>query len=234
MRTVIRIFAAVAAVLMLYGLAAVGLNAIFNRTGRLEKEYRTELEIEKYYDISAEDAARVLTHMMRYSTGREDELESVTITEDGRDVPFFNETELSHMRDVRKLARTILWSGAICLIVSLVTLYLLFIFDQTDELKIFAKAYLIALAAAVAIIIALAIWVAVDFDGFWTVFHRVFFAKQGNWTFDPAVSRMIRICPAELFADFVGRLGSYAAILTGAVGIVCVLCLMRAKRKKAQ
>lgn len=234
MKTIIKILAALSALLMLFGLAAVGLNAIFNRTGWLEKEYRSELEIEEYYDISAEDAARVLTDMMYYSTGRKGELESVTITEYGEEVPFFNESELDHMRDVRKLTQTVLWAGAVSLIASVVFVVIMLVLKKSGALRVFAKAYIIAFCVAVAVIIAFAVWVLIDFDSFWHMFHRVFFAKQGNWTFDPAVSRMIRICPAGLFADFVGRLGAYASVLTGAVGAACVLYLVKNKNMKAQ
>lgn len=231
MKTFINIIAVISAVLMLFGLAAVGLNAVFNRTGWLYKEYRSELDIENEVGISAEDASRVLTCMMRYSTGRADELDC-TIEEDGEEVPFFNERELSHMRDVRKLTRSILWAGALSLALSATAVALLFVFKKHSALRVFAKAYLIALGVAALIIIALAVWVIVDFDSFWTMFHVVFLDLESS-TFDPAASRMIRICPPELFADFVGRLGSYAAILVGGAGIICFLCLRGRKNRKA-
>ncbi|MBO4561999.1 MAG: DUF1461 domain-containing protein [Clostridia bacterium] len=225
--------AIIAAVLLLFGLLTIALNFIFNYTGWLYKEYLCELKNSVYeeYGISAEDASRVLSRMMYYSTGRADDLD-VTIVENGEEVPFFNESELSHMRDVRKLTRTVLWMGAVSLVLALAAIVFLIASRDRAALRTFAKAYLIALAAAVVIIIALAVWVLVDFDGFWTTFHVVFLDLESS-TFDPAESRMIRICPAELFADFVGMLGNIIAILAGAVGIACVLYLRFTKKKNA-
>ena len=92
---------------------------------------------------------------------------------------------------------------------------------------------IIALCVAAAIIIALAVWVIIDFDSFWTTFHIVFLDLESS-TFDPATSRMIRICPEELFADFTGRLGTYVAILTAGVGMICAAFLAKGKKKKAE
>lgn len=233
MKAFVKTVAVIAALLMLYGLAVVGVNAIFNRTGWLYREYAAELDIENQTGITPEEASLVLTRMMYYAEGRDDDLDVMT-QEYGETVPFFNESELSHMRDVRALTTGILRSGAICLILSVIVLILLMVFKQRAALRAFAKALLIAAGVAVVIIIALAIWILIDFDGFWTMFHKVFFARQGNWTFDPAESRMIRICPAGLFADFVGRLGTYVSILVGAAVIICVLYLIKTGRKPAE
>ena len=232
MKTSLKIIAVLAAIMMLYGLASVGVNAVFNRTGWLYKEYDSELEIEKHTGISAEDATRVLSRMMYYSTGRADDLD-ITIEEDGEEVQFFNERELSHMKDVRRLTKTLLWAGIICLGLAIGIVCTLRAFIKKAELSVFAKAYLIALCVAAAIIIALAVWVIIDFDSFWTTFHVVFLDLESS-TFDPAESRMIRICPAELFADFTGRLGSYVAILAGGFGLICGACLAIGKKKKAE
>lgn len=221
--------AAAAAVLLLFALAVLAVFMIFNSTRWLYKEYRDELDIERTEGILPADAARVLTRMMHYSTGRANDLD-VTITENGKEVPFFNERELSHMRDVRRLTRTILFSGLAAFVISAAVLIALIVKKRRDALRVFAKAYLIALAAALVIVIALAVWVIVDFDSFWTMFHVVFLDLESS-TFDPSESRMIRICPAELFADFTGKLGSYAAILTGAAGIACFLFLRKTKKK---
>ncbi len=229
MKSITKIIAALAAVLLLYGLVTVGVNAIFNRTAWLYREYSDKLDIERFSGISAEDATRVLSRMMYYSIGRADDLD-ITIEEDGVEVSFFNESELSHMRDVRRLAKTILWTGGISLIISIGVVCALLMLKKHDALRTFSKAYLIALCVAAVIIIALAVWVAVDFDGFWVTFHIVFLDLESS-TFDPATSRMIRICPAELFADFTGRLGGYVAALTGAVGIACALHLHLIKKQ---
>jgi integral membrane protein (TIGR01906 family) len=217
--------AVIAAVLLLFALLVVALNGIFNRTGWLFKEYLCDLDnsVKEEYGISAEDASRVLGRMMHYSIGRADDLD-VTIIENGREVRFFNERELSHMRDVRRLAVTVMFMGLAALILAVLAIVLLAAFGQRDALRTFAKAYLIALGVLLAVVIALGIWIAIDFDSFWTMFHVVFLDLESS-TFDPATSRMIRICPPELFSDFIARFAADAGLLAGAAAIVCGLYL---------
>jgi integral membrane protein (TIGR01906 family) len=228
----LKITAAVAAVLLLFGLLTVALNRIFNDTGWLYKEYLSELDdqVRKEYGISAEDASRVLARMMYYSTGRAGDLD-VTIVENGEEVPFFNERELSHMRDVRALTKTILWMGAVALLIGAAVPITLKIRKKDGALRTFCKAYLIAFGVLALIILILGVWIAIDFDSFWTVFHIVFLDLESS-TFNPAESRMVRICPAELFSDFIGVFAIYAAVLVLIAAALCVLHLVRKGKKK--
>lgn len=220
-----------AAVLLLFACLVAALNVIFNETGWLYKEYSEKFSfVDTYYGISPEDATRVLSRMMYYSIGRADDLD-VTIVEDSEEVAFFNESELSHMRDVRKLAKTVMWMGMISLILSVAALVLFAVFKQNDCLRTFAKAFLIALAVLLVVLIALGIWIAVDFDSFWRMFHVVFLDLESS-TFDPAVSRMIRICPAELFSDFIGRFAAYSAVFVGFFTAASAVCLLLTRKKK--
>ena len=233
MKALKKLLIIISSVLLLFGLAVVSLNAIFNRTGWLYKEYKDELPfVESYYGISPEDASRVLSRMMYYATGRADELQT-TIVENGEEVPFFNESEISHMIDVRRLTRTVMWLGLVSLSLGGIAVPVtLSSFKKKEALRTFAKAYLIAFGIAVLIVIALAVWIIIDFDSFWRMFHVVFLDLESS-TFDPAVSRMIRICPAELFADFIGRMGVWTAFLDGGAAVLCVLYLIFSRKKNA-
>lgn len=232
MKKTLKITASVAAVLLLFGLLTVALNRIINDTGWLYKEYLSELDdqVRKEYGISAEDASRVLSRMMYYSTGRADDLD-VTIVENGEEVAFFNERELSHMRDVRALTKTILWMGALALLIGAAVPITLKLLKKNEALRTFCKAYLIALGVLLLIVLILGVWIAIDFDSFWTVFHIVFLDLESS-TFDPAESRMIRICPAELFSDFIGIFAFYAAVLVLIAAALCVWRLIRKGKKK--
>lgn len=230
MKALMKIISILAALLLMFSCLVAALNVIFNETGWLEKEYREKLPfVETYYGIPLDDAVRVLSRMMHYSIGRVPDL-SVTIVEDGEEVQFFNESELSHMRDVRKLAATVMWMGMISLILSAAALILLAVFRRTDCLRTAAKAFLIALAVLLAAIIAFGIWMAIDFDSFWRAFHVVFLDLESS-TFDPAVSRMIRICPGELFSDFIMRFAAYSAVFVGIFAAGSVFLIVKGKKK---
>ena len=235
MKAAVKIIAVISAVLLLFGLLVVALNAIFNRTGWLYKEYLDDLnnEVYKDYGISAEDASRVLSRMMYYSTGRADTLDDVTIVEDGEEVPFFNESELSHMRDVRKLTKTVMWMGIVSLGIGIAIPITLKSFKKNDALRTFSKAFLIALGVLLVVIIALGVWIVVDFDSFWVMFHVVFLDLESS-TFDPIDSRMIRICPAELFADFIRNFALYAGALVVIAAGLCTAYLAATRKKTAK
>lgn len=231
MKALKKIVMILAALLLLFACLVAALNVIFNDTGWLREEYSRKLPfVESYYGISPEDSARVLSRMMYYSIGRADDL-YVTITQDGREVLFFNQKELDHMKDVRKLATTVMWMGMIALIVSAAAIVLFAVLKQKDALRTGAKAFLIALAVLVFLLIGFGIWIAVDFDSFWTAFHVVFLDLESS-TFNPAASRMIRICPGELFSDFIARFAVWSAVFVGAAAAACAVFLIVTRRKK--
>ena len=209
MKKLAKILAIFSAVLLLFALLTGGLVRIFTDHEWVEKEYE-RIDIEAQSGYSPETAAYVLGAMMDYSIGKFDYLDKIAIKENGESVLFFNESELSHMVDVRALTLNVLRLGLAALIVGTV-LFLFALFTlRREALRPFAKAFLIALGVLLVVIAALGIWMAVDFDSFWTMFHVVFLDLESS-TFDPAVSRMIRICPGELFSDFI----KHFALITG-------------------
>ncbi|MBO6060725.1 MAG: DUF1461 domain-containing protein, partial [Clostridia bacterium] len=215
------------AVLLLFALLVGAILRIFTDKDWVEKEYE-RIDIEAQSGYSVKDAAYVLGRMMDYSVGSFDELDKVSVSENGETVVFFNESELNHMVDVRVLTTSVLKLGLAALIVGFALFALAFVLLRLAGLKTFAKAFLIALGVLIVIIAALGIWMAVDFDSFWRMFHVVFLDLESS-TFDPAVSRMIRICPAELFSDFIMHFALIAGLgLILPVGMsVFFLCVKR-------
>ena len=202
--TLPKILVVLAAVLLIFAVLAGGILKIFTDKVWVEKEY-VRLDIESQTGWSAHSCAYVLGAMMDYSIGRRDTLEDVpAVSGNGGAVGlrFFNESELSHMVDVRKLTRTVLTLGLVALIVGFALFTVGFIMGKKSALIAFSKAFIIALGVLVVVLIVLGIWMAIDFDSFWRMFHVVFLDLESS-TFDPAVSNMIRICPAELFSDFI-------------------------------
>lgn len=210
MKKLAKAAAMVAAVLLLFSLLTGALYRVFTGHEWVRKEYE-RIDIEAQSGYTAETASFVLTAMMDYSIGKFDELDKISVKEGGEYVIFFNESELSHMKDVRALTVTILDLGLAALIIGSLLFFFAFIVLKGDVFIAFSKAFLIALGALLIVVIALGIWIAVDFDSFWTMFHVVFLDLESS-TFDPAVSRMIRICPAELFSDFIKHFALIAGL----------------------
>ncbi len=227
MKKLAKAAAVIAAVLLLFSLLTGALYHMFTGHEWVRKEYE-RIDIEAQSGYTAETASFVLTAMMDYSIGKFDELDKISVKEGGEYVIFFNESELSHMKDVRALTVTVMNLGLAALILG----SLLFVFVvvlKEDVCIAFSKAFLIALGALLIVVIALGIWIAVDFDSFWTMFHVVFLDLESS-TFDPAVSRMIRICPAELFSDFIKHFALIAGLGLLTPVIVSVLWLVLRNR----
>lgn len=227
MKKLAKAAAALSAILLLFALLVGAILRIFTDKIWVEEEYK-RIGIEAQSGFTAHEAAYVLGRMMDYSVGSFDGLDEVTYTENGESVRFFNESELSHMVDVRALTTTVLKLGLAALIIGFALFVLAFVLLRLAGLKAFAKAFLIALGVLLVVIAALGVWMAVDFNSFWAAFHVVFLDLESS-TFDPAVSRMIRICPAELFSDFIKHFALIAGLgLILPVGMsVFFLCIKR-------
>ncbi|MBQ4166572.1 MAG: DUF1461 domain-containing protein [Clostridia bacterium] len=224
MKKLAKAAAVIAAVLLLFSLLTGALYRIFTDKDWVRKEY-DRLDIRSQTGWSSEYCTFVLTSMMDYSIKARDTLEDVYLPPDYDTEPFFNESELSHMKDVRALTVTVMNLGLAALIIGSLLFVFAVVVLKNKVFIGFSKAFLIALGALLIVVIALGIWIAVDFDSFWTMFHVVFLDLESS-TFDPAVSRMIRICPAELFSDFIKHFALIAGLGLLAPVIASVLWLV--------
>ena len=68
------------------------------------------------------------------------------------------------MRDVRRLAKTIMYLGACGLLIGVAVPVLFMCFKKNEARKAFAKAFLIALGVLLVLVIVLGIWIVIDFE----------------------------------------------------------------------
>lgn len=231
MKKLTKLAAVIAAALLLFALLAGAIYGIFTDKVWVRHEY-DRLGVEAETGWSSEYCAYVLGSMMDYSIGRLDTLENVKLPPagDAGSAAFFNEREISHMADVRKLATTVLMLGLAALIVGFALYLIVFFAERTRGVVFFSKAFLIVLGVFLLFIIAMAVWMAIDFDSFWRAFHVVFLDLESS-TFDPAESNMINICPAELFFDFIKRFALKAGLglLIPVVTSILFICIKNKK-----
>lgn len=136
--------------------------------------------------------------LLDYIMGNRDNLE--VNLESGE--PFFNQKEVDHMVDVRGL-----YQGAhLVFIISLVLFIALTIFyiNQGSEVFWFTlkQSYKTAFILFGGIIGLIALYAAIDFDGFWTNFHHVFF-RNDLWLLDPTTDRLIQLVPLPFFNQLI-------------------------------
>ncbi len=213
MKKFAKILAVISAILMLFALLVGALYRIFTDKEWVRKEYE-RIGIEEQSGFTVDQATFVLGQMMDYSMGFCDSLDDVSVEENEL---FFYEKELTHMVDVRALTTRIMKLGLGALIIGFALFVISLIILKSEGIVFFSKAFLIVLGVLVLLIAAIAVWMAVDFDSFWHAFHAVFLDVEGSY-FDWRVSNMIRICPAELFSDFI----KHFALIVGIALIVPV------------
>lgn len=189
----------------------------------LKREY-DKLDINSYTGMNTDDMIAAFMQMVHYMKGDADTMD-VEVSVHGERMQMYNETERAHMVDVRNLYKKLTVTGYIVLALAIISLALALAAHRTKTerrsiLRFSAKAALWSIAGVVGFLLALGAWAALDFNSFWAVFHIVFLDLESS-TFDPAVSRMIRICPAELFFDMVVRIFIFALGAMAAIAAVC-------------
>ena len=179
--------------------------------------------------ISQADLVQLDVNIANYLAGKYDD-PNLEIEVWGEMQPAFNERELAHLADCRKLfAPTMsLWLN-IGMAVAGVGLVML------ARERMITRGSLTALCIASAAIIlpvaVLGIWAAIDFASAFNFFHRILFTND-LWMLNPETDLLIRICPASMFANMGLRIGlQSAAILLGVPALAGIGYYVEKKRK---
>lgn len=217
-----------AALLIIVALLFTSLQVCMNRRGWYYQSY-VKYGTAAQTGISEEDMTSAIFRLIDYMEGRVDDIQ-LGVTENGKLVEMYNRQEIDHMVDVRGLYQA--WRGvrdygtvgAIALFTACAMLYK----GQNFKRKL-GKSFLWACAALGGVLVVSGVWVAIDFNSFWTAFHHLFFTND-LWLMDYATCRMIRICPLQLFNDIVVR---FALIFLIPLFALMVPAALLAWRKKA-
>ncbi len=204
--------ASCAAILLLIGIVIAFVDLCCFCESFYEKEYG-KLKTADEIGISEQDlwaASEALLDYLRDE--RDDLLISAKIHGEWREV--FNEREKLHMADVKQLYRMSRASGYTCLALGALTLGLLLFRTKKSHRAGILKGYLNGNLIFLAIIAALGIFAAVDFDTFWTGFHRILFTND-LWLLNPQTDILIMMFPEQFFFDLVMRIAGAAALTMG-------------------
>ncbi len=180
--------------------------------GFYDQEYR-KLDTARSIGLKHSALIEVTNHLLDYTAGIEDEL-SIKAEINSRKVNVFDETDTAHMADVRELflaARTVRnWLIPAILLLAVAAFFLV----KAHRARLFAKSCIIGFLLSGVAIGALAIWAAVDFNTFWTSFHKLFFTNE-LWLLDPAKSVLVNMVPSQFFFDLVMRIVGLLGIFVG-------------------
>lgn len=182
----------------------------------------------KETQISDEEMTEAIFRLIDYMEGRADSIQ-LSVTENGQTVEMYNRQEIDHMVDVRALYqawRAVRTYGGILAAITIAVCMLTL--PKGQRIGMLCRGFLIAAAVFGAVLIVLGIWVAVDFNSFWTEFHHLFFTND-LWLMDYRTCRMIRICPLQLFNEIVVR---FALIFLIPFALMLALAVWGKKRSK--
>lgn len=179
--------------------------------------------------MSNADMAAALGQLVDYMEGRAQSIQ-LEVTVNGSKTDMYNRREIDHMVDVRALYQFWLAVRTVGGLAALAVLFLVSRWMRRDALPVLCGSFLRACGVFLVLALAIALWVSVDFSGFWVQFHHLFFTND-LWLLDPATSRMIQICPEELFYDIVTRVGTWFGGILVALLAACILYLAVRRRR---
>jgi len=142
---------------------------------------------------------------------------------------FFDDNEISHMKDVRALLKNIFVLSVSCLTLFLTTFFLLIFLNKRAPCKRIGLVFLWSSLIVLAIYVLLFI-MSTNFSSLFDRFHQVFF-PHGNYIF-PQDSLLIIMFPFEFFYQFFIRLALSSSVLAGFVLLLGIIFSVISKKKE--
>ena len=163
------------------------------------------------YDyIDKQDAAKLTDQMIGFFKENKD-FESFVLK---NDLPYFTQSEISHLEDVRVLFNRIFLAYYICLGLTIASIVFLIEKNKRKFLKNLSALMIIPSAVLISLLLILYLF-GQNFLPLFDKFHTIFF-PQGNFAF-PADSTLITLLPLGFFTDFFEKLVIFALIIAAAL-----------------
>ena len=188
------------------------------------REY-TEYSVYETIGIEKDDLLEITRETMDYLYGKRAALDMKT-TVRGETREFYNANERLHMEDVRALFSSGLALRRACVLIFIVCVFLLW---RTGGIRELFRGFIVAVPVTLGLIAVIAVLGAMDFNRYFTLFHRIFFSND-LWILDPRTDLLINMVPEGFFRDTVFRIGGIFLAMSAGVFAVSALCL----RKKGQ
>lgn len=184
-----------------------------------------ENQITKATGMEESELNRVIERITGYLSGRYDEL-NLMVDIKGEQVLMFNDKEIAHMIDVRKIFDDLS-------ILRYLLLAIIVLGTVTMYRKKRGNSYLYRIMAAnggftVLVFLSLLLMVMTDFTKYFIKFHQMFFSND-LWILDPATDRLIQMLPESFFSDITVSIVSAYGVISIVIGIIGVYLLKKDK-----
>lgn len=159
--------------------------------------------INEHIGISNDDLKELTSFTLNYLNDSNLTLDKRMII-NGEIREVFTNDEKAHMIDVQRLNI----SANRIMIVSSIVFILFFVYYifSIKNWKTLFKNYIDCLKSFLIVFTFIALWVFIDFDSFWTLFHRIFFSGNDLWLLNLKTDILIMIVPPEFFNNLVIRI----------------------------
>lgn len=241
----IRLAAAFAAILLLFGIGFFGVSAVVNDIEFIEDEY-SRLGTDQEMGMTIPDLSYATKALFDYMRGARDDITvSVHVNGVETDDLFYHAKEKIHMEEVRALwsTLTVMAVASIAIALGLIAA-IVFFGKKNSRLRPAGTGILIGTLIFAGLMLAAGLWAVGDFNSFWTVFHFIIFPSSLidflsggmtleaynslNWVFEPTFA-MIRMLD-ELFLPLVLRAGIFFGVEIAVLLVVGLICYLRGKR----
>ena len=159
--------------------------------------------INEHIGISNDDLDELTSFTLDYLNDPSASLDK-TMNIKGVNREVYTDDEKAHMVDVRKLNLSSIYIGVISFVVFIICLVIYYC-TKGNTYYLFVN-YRKTLIYALIIFGIIGFWIIVDFDSFWTTFHRIFFASNELWLLDLRSDVLIMIVPPEFFDHLVSKI----------------------------
>lgn len=214
-KSLIRIVSLLLGLSILVSLGLFAVDVCSFRRSFYEKEY-SKLNTAADMGMTHADLMDATDILLDYLKDRRDDLNLQT-TVNGQTVEMFDGREKAHMVDVKALYRNAMRAAWIAAGLS-VLLILILAIGAKKHRRTALKWVLAGFGLFMLVLGAAAIYAAVDFNSFWTNFHRLFFDNDLWLLYED--ERLIQMVPEQFFSDLVARIVAAfaisAAVLMGA------------------
>jgi integral membrane protein (TIGR01906 family) len=171
-------------------------------------EYRLSNFPPDIYGFSKEERLVWANYSIQYLLGKVSEEEFSTLEfPDG--IPLFNDREISHMIDVRDLTVVMLNIWRILLVFFIIALFLGW---KKNWLRTLVNSLENGAKITIAITLGIFLYVMVNFNHLFTIFHQIFF-EGDSWLFFLS-DTLIRLFPIKFWQDLFIYIGSFCILIS--------------------
>ena len=176
-------------------------------------------------EIEEAELMRITDEIQLYLLGKRPDF-IIDGTVDGRTRQVFNEREVRHMEDVRRLfAAGLLIRNAAGILLIVLAVYLW----KVQQSRLF-NAMLFGSAGFFCLALAAGLLFALDFQRYFILFHEVFFTND-LWLLDPQTSILINMVPLPFFTAVAQRIMIHSAVILAGIGAAGFLGGRRMRQK---